>query len=505
MNHSKNEQLMARKAAATPRGVGVMGNFFAERAEGSELWDAEGQRYIDFAGGIAVMNVGHGHPKVLAAIQAQLQRFTHTCYQVVPYEGYIALAEKLNQLTPGTHAKKTALFSTGAEAIENAIKIARAHTRRSGGIAVMNVGHGHPKVVAAIEAQVKRFTHTCWQVVPYESYVALAEKLNQLTPGTHAKKTALFSTGAEAIENAVKIARAYTKRSGVIAFGGAFHGRSMFAVSLTGKVQPYKAGFGPFPPEIYHAPFPDARTPLADVRKAVQHLFKADIEPSRVAAIVFEPVQGEGGFNVIRPEAVRWLRELCDEHGIVLIADEIQTGFGRTGRMFAMEHFAPVVPDLMTIAKSLAAGVPLSAVTGRAEIMDAPAPGGLGGTYAGNPLAVAAAHAVIEVMAEERLAERGATLGEQLRTRLEGLRGRVPRIADVRGLGAMVAIEFNDAHGHPDADFTRRVQAQALQRGLILLTCGVDANVVRFLFPLTTSQPVFDEALAIVEQSLLSA
>jgi 4-aminobutyrate aminotransferase len=413
---------MARKAAATPRGVGVMGTFFAERAQGAELWDAEGQRYIDFAGGIAVMNVGHSHPKVLAAIEAQLKRFTHTCYQVVPYEGYIALAEKLNQITPGTHPKKTALFSTGAEAIENAIKIARAHT----------------------------------------------------------------------------------KRSGVIAFGGAFHGRSMFAVALTGKVQPYKAGFGPFPPEIYHAPFPCHCASLDETKKAVQHLFKADIEPSRVAAIVFEPVQGEGGFNVIQAEAVQWLRELCDEHGIVMIADEVQTGFGRTGKMFAMEHFG-VVPDLMTIAKSLAAGVPLSAVTGRAEIMDAPAPGGLGGTYAGNPLAVAAAHAVIDVMAEERLPERGARLGDQLKGVLESLRARVPHIADVRGLGAMVAVEFADTGGQPDADFTRRVQAEALKRRLILLTCGVNANVVRFLFPLTTPQPVFDEAMGILTESLLAA
>jgi 4-aminobutyrate aminotransferase len=423
MNHSKNEQLMARKAAATPRGVGVMGTFFAERAQGAELWDAEGRRFIDFAGGIAVMNVGHGHPKVIAAIEAQLKRFTHTCYQVVPYESYIALAEKLNQITPGTHAKKTALFSTGAEAIENAVKIARAHT----------------------------------------------------------------------------------KRSGVIAFGGAFHGRSMFAVALTGKVQPYKAGFGPFPPEIYHAPFPCHCASLDEVQRAVQHLFKADIEPSRVAAIIFEPVQGEGGFNVIQAEAVRWLRALCDEHGIVLIADEVQTGFGRTGKMFAMEHFAPVVPDLMTSAKSLAAGVPLSAVTGRAEIMDAPAPGGLGGTYAGNPLAVAAAHAVIDVMAEEKLPERGAKLGEQLKAVLEGLKPQVPQIADVRGLGAMVAVEFNDTRGNPDADFTRRVQAEALKRQLILLTCGVNANVVRFLFPLTTPQPVFDEALGLLRESILSA
>jgi len=422
MNHSKNELLMARKALATPRGVGVMGSFFAERAEGAELWDAEGQRYIDFAGGIAVMNVGHGHPRVLAAVEAQLKRFTHTCYQVVPYESYVALAEKLNQLTPGRHDKKTAFFSTGAEAIENAIKIARVHTRRSG----------------------------------------------------------------------------------VIAFGGAFHGRSMFAVALTGKVQPYKAGFGPFPPEIYHAPFPCHCASLDDTKKAVQHLFKADIEPSRVAAVVFEPVQGEGGFNVIQPAAVQWLRELCDEHGIVLIADEVQTGFGRTGRMFAMEHFG-VAPDLMTIAKSLGAGLPLSAVTGRAEIMDAPAAGGLGGTYAGNPLAIAAAHAVIDVMAEERLPERGAELGQQLKTVLETLRPQVPQIADVRGLGAMVAVEFAEADGTPDADITRRVQAEALKRRLILLTCGVNANVVRFLFPLTTPQAVFDEALGILRESILAA
>jgi 4-aminobutyrate aminotransferase len=423
MNHSKNEQLMARKAAATPRGVGVMGTFFADRADNAELWDVEGRRYIDFAGGIAVMNTGHGNPQVVAAIAEQLQRFTHTCYQVVPYESYIALAEKLNALTPGTHAKKTALFSTGAEAIENAIKIARS----------------------------------------------------------------------------------YTKRSGVIAFSGAFHGRSLFAVSLTGKVQPYKAGFGPFAPEVYHAPFPCHCANLDEVKKAVQHLFKADIEPTRVAAIVFEPVQGEGGFNVIQAEAVKWLRALCDEHGIVLIADEIQTGFGRTGKMFAMEHFG-VMPDLMTIAKSLAGGLPLSAVTGRAEIMDAPAPGGLGGTYAGNPLAIAAAHAVIDVMAAERLPERGQMLGDRLKVVLESLRADVPQIADVRGLGAMVAVEFNQSGTDtPDADFTKRVQAEALKRGLILLTCGVNANVVRFLFPLTVSEPVFDEAMDVLRAAMRAA
>ncbi|KNZ33823.1 MAG: 4-aminobutyrate aminotransferase [Methylibium sp. NZG] len=423
MNHSQNEQLMARKAAATPRGVGVMGTFFADHAENSELWDVEGRRFIDFAGGIAVMNTGHRHPKIVAALQAQLERFTHTCYQVVPYEGYISLAEKLNAMTPGSHAKKTALFSTGAEAIENAIKIARSHT----------------------------------------------------------------------------------KRSGVIAFSGAFHGRSLFAVSLTGKVQPYKAGFGPFAPEVYHAPFPCHCASLDEVKKAVHHLFKADIEPTRVAAIVFEPVQGEGGFNVIQLEAVKWLRALCDEHGIVLIADEIQTGFGRTGKMFAMEHFG-VVPDLMTIAKSLAAGLPLSAVTGRAEIMDAPAAGGLGGTYAGNPMAIAAAHAVIEVMAEEKLPERGQRLGDELKAVLHGLRTEVPQIADIRGLGAMVAVEFNrPGTDTPDADFTRKVQAEALKRNLILLTCGVNANVVRFLFPLTIPDAVFGEAMDIVRASMRAA
>jgi 4-aminobutyrate aminotransferase len=427
MNHSKNEQLMARKAAATPRGVGVMGSFFADRADNAELWDVEGRRFIDFAGGIAVMNTGHGNPKVVAAVAEQLKRFTHTCYQVVPYESYIALAEKLNAMTPGTHAKKTALFSTGAEAIENAIKIARS----------------------------------------------------------------------------------YTKRSGVIAFSGAFHGRSLFAVSLTGKVQPYKAGFGPFAPEVYHAPFPCHCANLDEVKKAVHHLFKADIEPTRVAAIIFEPVQGEGGFNVIQHEAVKWLRALCDEHGIVLIADEIQTGFGRTGKMFAMEHFG-VLPDLMTIAKSLAGGLPLSAVTGRAEIMDAPAPGGLGGTYAGNPLAIAAAHAVIDVMRDEGLPERGQMLGDRLKAVLESLRSEVPQIADVRGLGAMVAVEFNkagtdSATDTPDPDFTKKVQAEALKRNLILLTCGVNANVVRFLFPLTIQEPVFDEAMELLRGAMRAA
>jgi 4-aminobutyrate aminotransferase len=424
MNHSLNEQLMARKAAATPRGVGVMGTFFADRAENATIWDVEGREFIDFAGGIAVLNTGHRHPKVMAAIAAQMQRFTHTCYQVVPYESYIALAEKINAMTPGNHAKKTAFFSTGAEAVENAIKIARYAT----------------------------------------------------------------------------------KRSGVIAFSGAFHGRSLFAVSLTGKVAPYKAGFGPFPAEIYHAPFPCHCASLDEVKKAVQHIFKSDIEPSRVAAIIFEPVQGEGGFNVIQSAAVKWLRELCDEHGILMIADEVQTGFARTGKMFAMDHFFEelgVVPDLMTLAKSMAGGTNLSAVTGKAEIMDAPLPGGLGGTYAGNPLAIAAAHAVIDVVAEEKLCERSQQLGGRLVDFLKAQQSDVPHIADVRGLGSMVAIELvNPATGAPDPDFTKAVQARALAENLILLTCGVNANVIRFLYPLTIPDEQFERGLQIIGRAL---
>ena len=326
-----NASLQRRKEAATPRGVGVMAPFFVARAENSELWDVEGRRYIDFAGGIAVLNTGHRHPKVIAAVKAQLDAFTHSAYQVVPYEGYVALAERLNQLAPGAFPKKTTFFSTGAEAIENAVKIARAATGRSG----------------------------------------------------------------------------------VIAFSGAFHGRTMMGMALTGKVVPYKVGFGPFPPEIFHVPFPTALhgVSVEDSLRAIQLLFKADVDPKRVAAILIEPVQGEGGFYVAPPELMRGLRRLCDEHGILLIADEIQTGFARTGKWFAMEHY-DVAPDLMTAAKSLAGGFPLSAVTGRAEVMDAPAPGGLGGTYAGNPMSIAAALAVLDVIEQEGLVQRAQQLGE---------------------------------------------------------------------------------------------
>ncbi len=424
MNELKTDNTNAawhqRRLDATPRGVGVMGDFFIDKAKNAEFWDIEGRRFIDFAGGIAVLNTGHVHPKVQAAIAAQLQRFTHSCYQVVPYTEYVALAERINAIVPIDGPVKTAFFSTGAEAIENAMKIAR------------------------------------------------------------------YSTG----------------RTGVIAFGGAFHGRSMFSVALTGKVQPYKAGFGPFPPEIYHVPFPCHCASLDDTKHAMEQLFKCDIEPSRVAAIVFEPVQGEGGFNPIQPAAVKWLRELCDQHGILLVADEVQTGFARTGKMFAMEHYG-VSPDLMTMAKSMAGGTTLSAVSGKAAIMDGPAPGGLGGTYAGNPLAIAASHAVLDVMLEERLPERAQKLGDQLIGHLIAQRAVYPkRLGDVRGLGAMVACEFIDAKGAPDADTTKKVQAAALKRGLLLLTCGVYGNVIRFLFPLTIEDSVFAEGLAKFDAAL---
>jgi 4-aminobutyrate aminotransferase len=416
MTRKTNAAIDARRIAATPRGIGIGFPIYAERALNAELWDVEGRRYIDFGSGIAVLNTGHRHPRVVEAIRAQLDCFTHTAYQVVPYESAVLLAERLNRLTPGTHAKKTAFFTTGAEAVENAIKIARAATRRPG----------------------------------------------------------------------------------VIALGGGFHGRTFMGMALTGKAVPYKTGFGPLPGSIFHVPAPIALHGVSvdDSLRAIEQLFKADIEPEQVAAIILEPVQGEGGFYAAPPEFMRALRKTCDRHGILLIADEIQTGFGRTGAWFAMEHY-DVLPDLMTMAKSLAGGTPLSAVCGRAEIMDAPAPGGLGGTYAANALAVAAAHAVLDVIEEEELCARAQILGERLKARLEGFRAKVPQISDVRGLGAMVAVEFADANGAPDPDFTKQVQARARDAGLLLLTCGVHANVVRFLFPLTIEDAVLEEGLDI--------
>ena len=419
---NNNASLHQRRLAATPRGIGVMAGFYIDRAQNAEVWDVEGKRYIDFAGGIAVLNTGHRHPLMVAAIEEQLRRFTHTCYQVLPYESYVSLAERINALTPGNYAKKTAFFSSGAEAVENAIKIARA------------------------------------------------------------------STG----------------RSGIIAFSGGFHGRTMMGCALTGKVVPYKVGFGPFPAEIYHVPFPTTLhgISVADTMGALQTLFKSDVDPKRVAAIIIEPVQGEGGFYIAPPELMRALRKTCDEHGILLIFDEIQTGFGRTGKLFAAEHY-DVLPDIMTIAKSMAGGMTLSAVCGKAEVMDGPAPGGLGGTYAGNPLAIAASHAVIDIIEKEKLVERSNLLGRKLIARLKAAQAKVPALKEVRGLGSMVAAEFFDpATGEPSPDAVRRVQQAALDAGLILLTCGVYANVIRFLYPLTTEDAIFDEALEIIERAL---
>ncbi|MCY1515468.1 4-aminobutyrate aminotransferase PuuE [compost metagenome] len=416
-----NASLQARKNAACAQGIGTLTPHFTARADNAELWDVEGRRFVDFASGIATLATGHRHPRIVDAVRAQLDDFHHTCFHVTPYE----------------------------------------------------------------------------------EYVALCEQLNRVVPGPSAKKSALFTTGAEAIENAMKVARAATGRSGVVAFSGAFHGRTLLGMALTGKVAPYKIGFGPFPGEVYHAPYPCALHGVSteDSLKALQHLFKADIDPKRVAAIIFEPVQGEGGFNVAPADFVRALRAACDEHGILLIADEVQTGFGRTGKLFAMEHY-DVAPDLTTMAKSLAGGMPLSAVCGRAEVMDAPAPGGLGGTYAGNPLAVASALAVLDVLESERLIERGAELGQRLMARLESLRPRVPQIAEVRGVGAMVAVEFRQADGSPDPDFTRTVQNRALEKGLLLLSCGVYGNVIRFLFPLTIQDEVMNEGLDILAEAL---
>lgn len=422
MNIPLNSALQQRRLAATPRGVGVMCSFYAERAENASLWDVEGREYIDFAAGIAVLNTGHRHPRIIQAVQDQLQRFTHTAYQIVPYESAVSLAERINNLAPISGPAKTAFFTTGAEAVENAIKIARA------------------------------------------------------------------STG----------------RPGIIAFGGAFHGRTLMGMALTGKVAPYKLGFGPFPSDVFHVPFPSALQGVSveDSLAAIESLFKTDVDPQRVAAIILEPVQGEGGFNVAPQELMRGLRALCDQHGILLIADEIQTGFARTGKLFAMEHFN-VKPDLITMAKSLAGGLPLSGVCGRAEIMDAPAPGGLGGTYAANALAIAAAHAVLDVMEEEQLCKRSQKLGAQLIQRLEALRERFPVIAEVRGLGSMVAMEFRDPQtGKPDAARLQKVQGKAMEEGLLLLSCGMYGNAIRFLYPLTIGEDLFAKALDILERAL---
>ncbi len=421
----QNSEVAKRRVEAVARGVGMQTQIYADRALNSEIWDIEGNRYIDFAAGIAVVNTGHCHPKVMAAVAEQMGRFTHTCHQVLPYENYIRLAERLNAAAPGDYAKKTIFVTTGAEAVENAVKIARIHTGRNA----------------------------------------------------------------------------------VIAFGGAFHGRTFMGMTLTGKVEPYKKGFGAMMPDVYHVPFPQDvhGVTTEDAMSGITKLFKNDLDPGRVAAIIFEPVQGEGGFYPAPADLVRAIRKLCDDHGIVMIADEVQTGFARTGTMFAM-HGYDVTADLTTMAKGLGGGLPIAAVTGKAEIMDAANPGGLGGTYGGNPLGIAAAHAVLDVIAEEKLCDRANELGSRLKQKLEAIRSTTPEISDIRGPGFMVAVEFaNPSNKAPDADFTNRVKTEAQKRGLILLTCGVYGNVVRFLAPITIPDAIFAEAMDILEASVAAA
>ncbi len=423
-----NASLLARREAAVARGVASAAPIFASYAENAELWDVEGNRYIDFAGGIAVLNTGHRHPEVVAAAKAQEDKYTHTSFQVVPYE----------------------------------------------------------------------------------PYVALAEKLNALAPGDFAKKTLLVTTGAEAVENAVKIARAATKRTGIIAFTGGYHGRTLLTLGMTGKISPYKKDVGPFPSDIFRAPFPSVRDGItvADALTALENLFLTDAQPERVAAIIIEPVLGEGGYVPVPAEMMQALRAICDKHGILLIADEIQAGFGRTGTWFAIEH-SGVAPDLITVAKSMAGGYPVAGVIGRAEVMDAVIPGGLGGTYGGNPVACAAALAAIEAIESEGLLARSTELGHRFKARFAeiGARSAPYRMWDIRGLGAMIGVEFvtDFDSATPDADLTKKICAEALKRGLILLACGLHGNAIRVMVPLTASDAVIEEGLEIFEAALAAA
>jgi 4-aminobutyrate aminotransferase/(S)-3-amino-2-methylpropionate transaminase len=378
----------------------------------------------------------------------------------------------------------------------------------TGGVGTLNVGHSHPDVVAAAQEQLDRFAHTDYTIVPYEVYVTLAERLAERVPISGPVKAAFFNAGTEAVENAVKFARAHTRRPAVIAFEGAFHGRTLMSLSLTSKAHPYKAALGPFAPEVYRVPFPYAYRGITteDALAALERAFKVQVAAETVAAIVFEPVQGEGGFVVAPPEFVDGLRRICDRHGIVLVADEVQTGFGRTGRFFAMHHF-DVEPDLVTVAKSIAGGLPLSGVLGRAEIMDAPVPGGVGGTYVGNPVAQAAALAVLDVIDDEGLVERSAAAGETIRARMLGWQRRWPAIGEVRGLGSMLALEFvsDPATKKPAPELTDAVVEAALERGLLLITCGVYGNCIRVLAPLVITDAELEEALGVWEEALGAA
>jgi len=420
-----NQDWQARKEDAVARGQGNIAPVYVERAAGSELWDVEGKRYIDFGTGIAVCSAGHCHPKITAAVAEQLDKFSHTCVMVTPYDSSVRLAEKLNELAPGPSKKKSIFVTTGAEAIENAVKIARAHTGRRG----------------------------------------------------------------------------------VIAFNGGFHGRTMLAMGLTGKITPYKNLFGPFPAELYHAPFPIEYHGISveDSLKGLDNLFKADIAPSDVAAIIVEPVQGEGGFYPAPVEFLQQLRALCDEHGILLVVDEIQTGFARTGKMFCSEY-AGIEADLMTMAKGMANGFPIAAVVGKADIMDSPLPGGLGGTYAGSPLGCVAGLAMIDVIDEENLVDAARHVGELFDSRLQALQAKFPNnIGHLRtSHGAMMAMELvqNGDAEQPDADLTRALVGAAYENGLALLSCGARGNVIRFLPALNISDALVNEGMDILEKCL---
>ena len=421
-------ELHERRIAAVPRGVGHATAIYAKRAKNAEIWSEDGKRYIDFGAGIAVVNTGHQHPKIVAAVEQQMQAFSHVCFQVTPYE----------------------------------------------------------------------------------SYVRLAERLNALAPVASPAKTMLVSTGAEAVENAVKVARAYTGRPGIVSFSGGFHGRTHMGMALTGKVVPYKKGFGPFPADVYNVAFPNTYHGVSGEQslEALKALFKYTADPSSIAAIIIEPVQGEGGFYIAPFDFLRSLRALCDEHGILLIADEIQTGFARTGKMFALEHVG-IKADVVTMAKGLAGGFPLSAITGRADVMDASSPGGLGGTYAGNPVACAAAHAVLDAIEEETLCDRANQIGKIILDRCNELKGRsnLNCVGDVRGLGAMCAIELvkDVASGEPAPQLTQALMKIANEKGLILLSCGTYGNVIRFLVPLTASDQIVRDGMDIFEASLTEA
>jgi 4-aminobutyrate aminotransferase len=421
-------ELHVRRVAAVPRGVSHATAIYAKRAKNAEIWSEDGKRYIDFGAGIAVVNTGHQHPKV----------------------------------------------------------------------------------VAAVEEQLKAFSHVCFQVTPYESYVSLAERLNAIAPVASPAKTMLVSTGAEAVENAVKVARAFTGRPGIVSFSGGFHGRTHMGMALTGKVVPYKKGFGPFPADVYNVAFPNAYHGVSSDQSlaALMALFKYTTDPSSIAAIIIEPVQGEGGFYIAPFDFLRSIRTLCDEHGIVLIADEIQTGFARTGKMFGLEH-SGIKADVVAMAKGLAGGLPLSAITGRADVMDASGPGGLGGTYAGNPVACAAAHAVLDAIEEEKLCDRANAIGKIIIDRCNQIKSRsnLNCVGDVRGLGAMCAIELvkDIASGEPAPQLTQTLMKVANENGLILLSCGTYGNVIRFLVPLTASDALVRDGMDIFEMSLTEA